>query len=275
VWWNAPVTSTDLGRRVAELPWYHSIELPGGVVTPGEYDHRPIVGKIPLPARLDGLRCLDLGTHDGFWAFEMERRGAAEVVGIDVERAEDLDWPEPRPVIDDQLRQHVAARKQAFAVAKEALGSQVERRYTSIYDLDPADIGRFDVAFLGTLLHHLRDPVGALQSVRRVVDDRLVLLGVFSPLKSALLPLTPVTELLEHGSNPFFEMPNLAGLRRQLQLGGWQIERWGRPHLQPYGAGWRRPALSWRGRSNLRTIPRQVLLRRGALHISVVARPVR
>jgi len=263
----------SLPERAAELPWYHTIELPG-FVTPGEYDHRPVVAKIPLPQRLDGLRCLDVGTHDGFWAFEMERRGAAAVVAIDVEFAHQLDWPEPRPVITDAMRERLALQKQAFELAREALVSHVERRFVSVYDLDVETVGGFDLAFIGTLLHHLRDPIGALQSIRRVVDGHLVVTAIFSPLKTALLPFTPVTELLEVGMNPFFELPNLAGLRRQLELGGWRIERWGRPHIQPNGSGWGRSKIHWRGREHLRTVPRQLMLRhKGALHVSVVARP--
>src|SRR5438067_4479740 len=67
---------SDLALEVADIAWYHTIELPGGVITPGEYDTRVAARKVGLPADLDGNRCLDVGTHDGFWAFEMERRGA-------------------------------------------------------------------------------------------------------------------------------------------------------------------------------------------------------
>ena len=35
-----------------------------------------------------------MGTWDGFWAFEMERRGAAEVHAIDVLDPYSWDWPE-------------------------------------------------------------------------------------------------------------------------------------------------------------------------------------
>ena len=73
------------------------------------------------------------------------------------------------------------------------------------------------------------------------------------------------------GSVPFWQIPNLAGLRRQLEMGGWAVERWGRPHFQRYGAGWRAPELAWHAGA-WRLLPRQLLLRRGALHISVVAR---
>jgi SAM-dependent methyltransferase len=194
-------------------------------------------------------------------------------VAVDVENLEDLDWPEPRPRFTAESRERLALSKRSFELAKEALRSSVERRFVSVYDLSPDVVGRFDLAFLGTLLHHLRDPIGALQAIRRVCDGPLVLVGVFSPWKTALLPFTPVTELLEMGAQPFFEVPNLAGLRRQLELGGWQVERWGRPHLQPYGAGWQQAPIRWRGRVNLRSLPRALMLRKGALHVALVARP--
>jgi tRNA (mo5U34)-methyltransferase len=257
---------------MGDIWWYHTIELPGGIVTPGEYDHRSIVSKVPLPTRLEGMRCLDVGTQDGFWAFEMERRGADEVVAIDVIDPDDLDWPEPRPVLSDDTRDSVAVRKQGFELARERLGSKVSRRDLSVYKLDPDQVGTFDVAFLGTLLHHLRDPIGALQAVRRVVTGQFIVVALFSPLKTAMFPLTPVTELFEMGGNPFWEVPNAAGFRRQMEMGGWTIERWGRPHLQPNGAGWHNVPLAWAGR-DWRTVPRQLLNRKGAPHLSVVARP--
>ena len=54
-----------LARELAALTWYHTIDLGGGLVTPGEYDTRAAVAQIPFPASLAGRRCLDVGTHDG------------------------------------------------------------------------------------------------------------------------------------------------------------------------------------------------------------------
>jgi hypothetical protein len=65
--------------EVARREWYHTLELAPGVETAGFFDHRPLLRKLPIPASLAGQRCLDIGTFDGFWAFELERRGAAEV----------------------------------------------------------------------------------------------------------------------------------------------------------------------------------------------------
>ena len=76
--------SAALADRVAARDWYHTLELAPGVVTPGWFDLRDMPDKVGLPASLAAQRCLDVGTFDGFWAFAMERRGAAEVVAADV-----------------------------------------------------------------------------------------------------------------------------------------------------------------------------------------------
>lgn len=78
------------------MRWYHTLDLPGGVVTPGEFDLRPILSRLPLPSRMEGMRCLDVGSRDGFYAFEMERRGAT-VLSIDIEDPDDVDFPAFRP----------------------------------------------------------------------------------------------------------------------------------------------------------------------------------
>ena len=78
---------------VASVPvWYHTMELAPGVVTPGWFDLRPIVDHLPWPG-VAGKRCLDVGTYDGFLAFELERRGASEVVAIDIDDHDRWDWP--------------------------------------------------------------------------------------------------------------------------------------------------------------------------------------
>src|SRR4051812_39647712 len=130
----------SLRDQVAGREWYHTLELAPGVVTPGWFDLRTVAGRLPWPD-LTGRRCLDVGTFDGFWAFEMERRGAAEVVAADILDPRRWDWPA------DATEEAIAAvgeRKdqgQGFEIAREALGSAVKRLELSVYDLDPAEIG--------------------------------------------------------------------------------------------------------------------------------------
>lgn len=260
-------------RSERAITWYHTIDLPSGATT-GEYDLRGVVDKVPWPATLAGARCLDVGTHDGFWAFEMERRGAGEVMAIDIATPDLIDWPEPRPALSPEIYEFVADRKSAFHLAKEALGSAVEHRYVSVYDLDPDDVGQFDVVFVGTLLHHLRDPVGALMAIRRVCRGQLVVSGVVSLTKSVLLPKTPVTELQAFPGKPLWAIPNISGLRRQIGSAGFEIVRRGPLHFQPTGGARIYDPLP-RTLAGLRVLPSQLMLRKGVPHIGMLARPLR
>jgi 2-polyprenyl-3-methyl-5-hydroxy-6-metoxy-1,4-benzoquinol methylase len=261
----------DQGRN-APVIWYHTIELPSGP-TPGEYDLRSSVAKLPFPASLTGMRCLDVGTHDGFWAFQMEAMGAAEVMACDIEDPNDIDWPEPRPALTDADRELIHQRKARFHEAHRALGSKVDHRYVSVYDLSPDDVGTFDLVHIGSLLHHLRDPVGALMSLRRVTRGELLVSAAISVSTTAVHPMAPVAALAQIQGQPFWQTPNVAGACRQIESAGFVIVRRGRIHLQRRGAGAPRQQLSLRPRHWL-SLPTQVLYRTGVPHVGILARPV-
>ena len=218
---------SDLAARVRELSWYHTIQLPG-VLTPGWFDTRRTLGRVPLPASLEGSRCLDVGTWDGFWAFEMERRGAAEVVAIDIEDPLRWDWP-PRAVIAregmagslrtlDEFKSHAAS----FSLAHEALGSRVQRSDLSVYELDPTRVGHFDFVFLGSLLLHLCDPIRALDRVRAVCSGEAVIADCVQAISSLLRPRTPMAQL-DGLDRPWWWTPNVAGLHRMVESAGFEI----------------------------------------------------
>jgi len=261
-----------LEARVARETWYHTIDLGEGIVTPGRYDLRPVLPRLPIPASLAGMRCLDVGTRNGFYAFEMERRGAAEVVALDLDAPEDVDYPLPRPSTE-MVRDDLAAGRRAFEVAREALGSSVERLPLSVYRLGASTIGRFDFAVVGTLLWHLRDPVAALSAVAGVLEGPLLLNeGVSLPMQ-VLHPFRPGAEAKMERGRPFWWAANARGLERMVHAAGMDVEGSGRPFLVPYGAG--RPPLSWRGALAGRPsgLPARLLLTRGALQVWILARP--
>src|SRR5262249_1526484 len=150
--------------------WWHTIDLADGSVTPGGWDLRGVAQQLPWP-ELEGKRCLDIGTADGFWAFEMERRGAADVLATDL----------PSPF--------QAAARGRFERARELRGSGVRYEERDIFEL----AGDFDVVFAGYVLQMLRDPVGALAHLRGICTGHLLLLETVSrPLD--LLP-TPLARL--------------------------------------------------------------------------------
>ncbi len=170
--------TAELRRRVGQIEWYHTIDLGRGVVTPGWFDLRGLLHQYPVPARLDGKRVLDVATFDGFWAFEFERRGAAEVVALDIETFADLDMcPRIRRTKDAAF----FARRtgEGFALAHAALGSRVKREVCNIYDISPERLGTFDYVFISDVLLHLRSPMLALDNIARVTRGTAAIVDVF------------------------------------------------------------------------------------------------
>jgi tRNA (mo5U34)-methyltransferase len=211
---SAPTTNSALQAEVGRYPWYHTLELGDGVVTPDAmFDHRPVLDRYPVPADLTGLRCLDVGTMDGFWAFEMERRGAASVTAIDLDDPEALDWPASLRHGDKTLDE---TKTERFALAKRALGSSAERVTMSVYDLGP-QLGTFDFVFCGDLLVHLKDPVSAVESIRSVCTGSAVIVNTIQRFRFrehvALAQLDGIDQFV-------WWHTNLAGLERTVRAAG-------------------------------------------------------
>ena len=210
----------ELRAKIAGEEWYHTLELAPGIVTPGWLDHRAIAKEMPFGS-LEGKRCLDVATFDGFWAFEMERRGG-EVVAIDVKDASEVDWPADSTSAVLEAMERRKRQGDGFELAKSAFGSSVERRWLSIYELDPDDIGQFDFIYLGSLLLHLRDPIGALMKVRGVCRGRLVICDAINPWWSMLSPHIPLATL-EGTGRPWWWRPNVKGLERMAEGAGFKV----------------------------------------------------
>lgn len=123
--------------------WWHSFELSDGTRIDGVNSLDSLKNRLaqfPVPDDLRGKRVLDIGTWDGWFAFEMERRGA-QVVAIDC-------WENP-------LFHEMHAR----------LGSGVEYHQLDVFDLTPERIGRFDIVLFMGVLYHLKHPLLALERV--------------------------------------------------------------------------------------------------------------
>ncbi len=215
-------------EAVAANPvWYHTIELAPGVVTPGYVDLRAVAGRV-LPDDLSGRRCLDIGTFDGFWAFEMERRGA-EVVAIDVDRIDEAEWPPHRrkDLLRDQ-RERGTDLGRGFRLASEMLESRVERVVCNVYDLSPERIGGpVEFVFIGALLLHLRDPVRGLERARSALDaeGELRLLEPYSRALNLRSPRAPAARFSPLDSSFNWWVPNLAALEAWLQVAGFTTTR--------------------------------------------------
>jgi tRNA (mo5U34)-methyltransferase len=135
--------------QLGELGWYHSIDLPDGRVIPGIQtveQLRARIAQYPIPLDLRGKRVLDIGAWDGWFSFEMERRGA-QVVAVD------------------------SARQQTFFEAKKLLNSKVEYIVEDVCHLSPRDLGYFDIVLFFGVLYHLKHPLLALEKVCELTTD--------------------------------------------------------------------------------------------------------
>jgi tRNA (mo5U34)-methyltransferase len=148
---------------VARTRWFHTIDLGGGIVTPGVDDSARKLGWLHLPEDLSGKTVLDVGAWDGFFSFECERRGAARVVAVD-------------PVGWRSSTDNARGSKAGFDLARRVLGSAVEDlEIESLLDLSPEHVGTFDVVLFLGVLYHLPDPLPVLRRVTSVTGDLFVL----------------------------------------------------------------------------------------------------
>jgi tRNA (mo5U34)-methyltransferase len=177
---GARLGADTLRQRVAAIPyWYHKIELPGGVVTPG---WAPVdKDAYRVPADLSGKTVLDVGAWDGFWSFEALRRGASRVLAID-------DFSDLLGKLEQREREW-----ETFDLCREALGyeqARCDRREMSVYEVTPQRVGHFDVVFFFGTLYHLRHPLLALDRLAEVCEADIyvesAILDDYSPYRGGL-----------------------------------------------------------------------------------------
>ncbi len=222
-------------ERAKDITWYHSLELAPGHVTQGMFDMRQYVDEYGVPARLDGKRVLEVGTWDGFWAFEFERRGAAEVVALDLDDERDLDWPPRRrpPTYPEE------PRGQGFHLAKEIFGSNVERVSRSIYHALPEDLGTFDFVFCGSVLIHLRDQLLALERIANLTaPGGLFISAEEYDIPTSFLPFPASRYRADRDSAVVFWQPSIKLWKNMLWTAGFdRVRRHGLFSMRA-NAGW-------------------------------------
>jgi len=188
--------SGGLVSFVRGAKWYHTIDF--GVVgdgsalhSKGVYNHSPFLDRYGFPQSLAGRSVLDVGASDGFFSFDFERRGAEAVLALDSNK-----W-DGSPAISaalsrqdayaakyqtnyqtnlkflPELRQAGADSLNPIVVAKTILGSRVDYRRGSIYELEKLG-ATFDFVFCGDLIEHLKNPIEAVGQLRRVCKGTCV-----------------------------------------------------------------------------------------------------
>lgn len=142
------------------LDWYHKFEvvLGGGLQTPGRLDVKGYEWRREFAGLtedfLAGKRVLDIGAYSGAFSFILEDLGA-EVVAADV--------------YDPDLN--------GFSVVHDMRRSDVRHARMSVYDLDPEEVGTFDIVAFYGVFYHLKHPLLAFERCNAVCRDGGLFLG--------------------------------------------------------------------------------------------------
>ena len=162
---NRPAAPESIVSQAEALgPWFYPFDfdgvrmrsyLPPSMVEVFETRRRMVEGVVAahFGERLPGIRCLDIGCHEGFYSFAMARLGVGRVTGLDV-------------------RERNLARARFAARQFGHVG--MEFRVRNVETLDPASLGEFDLTLLLGVVYHLENPVRALRNVRAVTKELCV-----------------------------------------------------------------------------------------------------
>jgi len=201
---HARMTREEILAELERLrPWFHRIDLGGGLYTKTEsvmgepVDHPAgpweTIQKC-LPEDLGGKSLLDVGCNAGFYAVEAKRRGASRVLGVDGQR------------------QHV---RQAVFV-RDVLGLDIEYRRLNVYELNRRTAGEFDVTLALGLIYHLKHLVLALENLYEVTRELLVVeTAVMPPERTPDSFLHPLGET-QMRLHPLAYVENPAGAKEQV-----------------------------------------------------------
>ena len=177
----------ELQAAVTKMSWFHQIELPHGITTPGIDQSKLKFGALGLPSDMSGKTVLDIGAWDGYFSFACEQRGAKVLA------------------TDHHCWGGKANRKHGFDFAKKVLGSSVGEKVIRVEDLSPSSVGTFDIVLFLGVLYHAADPLGYLKLVRSVtkgyavIETRVDLLEIDKPA----LAYYPSASLGGDGTNFF------------------------------------------------------------------------
>ena len=253
----------DLDQR---LFWYHTIDLGNGLVTPGTFDYRTTLPDFGFPTNMQGMSAIDIGSATGFFAFDLERRGA-QVTSIEVSSLSQWDhFPgESELAIITKMRDihqfHSLLPKEQIAATfrdlsaqqlyqillddpfwfcHRILNSKVTRAYSTIYDLPVklAPTKPFDLVLIGDILLHTIDPLHALASASKICGETLVIVQEMAPSENERPAMYYVGGTTPDSDEVQWWHPNFPWLKQILKrLGFARIELAGhvRGHIRPGG----------------------------------------
>ena len=162
--------------------FYHTMEVPGHGLMTGPADLRGAVDDYLGKVAFAGQRVLEIGPASGFLTFEMEKRGA-DVVSVEVTAEHGWDFvPYPVKNFEEEFgprAKQMERLKNSYWFSHAAHQSKAKVYYGDVYNL-PAALGQFDIAVMGSVLIHCRDPLRIVEQCGKMAR-LLIITDLFHP----------------------------------------------------------------------------------------------
>jgi len=161
-----PYSSKELAEKLSKLGnWMYKFDLAEGITTKLHVDwlqkvhdtrYKMIFSKIdPLfKDRWNEIKCLDVACNEGFFGFELCKRGCKEVIAFDA-RAVNIEKAQ-------LIQNHFDYKNIKFFL-------------DDIYNLEEKKYGKFDLTFCLGLIYHLENPILALRKMREVTKQYCII----------------------------------------------------------------------------------------------------
>jgi SAM-dependent methyltransferase len=189
---------------LAYTSWRQRVPLgEPGVATSGylsipnewEYNH--------IQSSLIGKSFLDVGSNDGYFCFEAEKRGATEILGVDLYH-------------DGGNSNRAGWSIKGVSLLKNFLDAKAEFKSHSIYELDKLN-RKFDVVLCASVIAWLDNPNEAIKQLSEICTDTLYLKDGF------LTKYNPEPVLLYEKPRDLVTFrPNLSYMKAILQSHGFK-----------------------------------------------------
>jgi len=166
--------------------WYHTYRFDNGFEVGGDYDIGLNIDEYGFPRDMSGMKVLDIGSASGWFSLFFEQRGA-EVTSVDAASVLDLDRfgdyerrseppRTPDAYGDDGRPLYFNDVSRGLWIMRELLGSKIRLVNGTVYEVSPELLRgeSFDLVFMGAVLLHLRDPMGAIRAARSVCRGRML-----------------------------------------------------------------------------------------------------
>jgi len=212
------LSDSDLIALSRKVSFYHTVEVGNGLVIHGHYDHRSVLSAYRFPD-LAGKRVLDVGRASGFFSFLFEQMGAAHVTAVD------LPPSRGKNVVGLEATSCNGVGRLDFFICHALLRSRVEPVWADTTEISEASVGgKYDVAFVGSLLVHLADPISCLARVRQVLKPGGVCIianpiGRFDHLLSYFIT-RPIARLAPSDKRTSWWIPNIPCLMEMPRRAG-------------------------------------------------------